>query len=195
MSASRFFWYLTSTINWSSFHELSEISNMTQCRNHNHWLISETYLSQESAINFTFLLLNSFSNSMTFASSLVQTGVKSPGCVKRIAQQSSIHLWNEIGPLVVSAQKSGNTAPRIGIFLVKGNGFFGLRFFCSGLFCLFSFNEIQLGGSRRKEIAQHRLHSLSFVKKQRKTVERKEITHWDLNYLRLSQNYHNVNEL
>ena len=76
---------------------------------------SHAYLSQERAINLTSLRLNSSSNSRTLASSVVHTGVKSPGCVKRIPQEFSSHLWNEIGPTVVSARKSGNTAPRMGM--------------------------------------------------------------------------------
>ena len=46
----------------------------------------------------------------TVPSSVVQTGVKSFGCEKRMAQPSPIHSWKRIAPAVVSAVKSGATS-------------------------------------------------------------------------------------
>ena len=77
-------------------------------------------LSQESAISLIFLFLNSCSSSTTLAISVVQTGVKSPGWVKSIPHELPSHLWKAMGPIVVSAQKSGNTTPNTGgIFFLK----------------------------------------------------------------------------
>src|SRR5437868_4628891 len=42
-----------------------------------------------------------------YPSSVVQTGVKSLGCEKSIAQPSPIHSWKLMGPWVVSALKFG----------------------------------------------------------------------------------------
>ena len=42
-----------------------------------------------------------------YPSSVVQTGVKSLGCEKRIAHESPIHSWKLMRPSVVSASKSG----------------------------------------------------------------------------------------
>ena len=44
--------------------------------------------------------------------SVVQTGVKSAGWLNRIAHLPAFHLWNSIGPIVVSALKSGTMQPR-----------------------------------------------------------------------------------
>ena len=43
-------------------------------------------------------------------SSVVQTGVKSFGCEKRIAHPPPIQSWKRIAPSVVSAVKSGATS-------------------------------------------------------------------------------------
>jgi hypothetical protein len=42
---------------------------------------------------------------------VVQTGVKSLGCEKRMAHLSPIHSWKRIFPSVVSAVKSGASSP------------------------------------------------------------------------------------
>ena len=45
--------------------------------------------------------------------SVVQTGVKSAGCEKRMAHLPFFHSWNESHvPIVVSALKSGTMLPR-----------------------------------------------------------------------------------
>src|SRR6266567_9147941 len=56
-------------------------------------------------------LSNSGLSLAMYPSSVVQTGVKSLGCEKRIAHLSPIHSWNRIVPSVVSAVKSGASSP------------------------------------------------------------------------------------
>ncbi len=46
-----------------------------------------------------------------YPSSVVHTGVKSLGWENRTAHESPIHSWNEIGPSVVCAWKSGAVSP------------------------------------------------------------------------------------
>ena len=65
---------------------------------------------------------------MTLANSVVQTGVKSAGCEKRIAHDPPNQLWNEIGPCVVSALKSGNSVPKAGISAVLANSVLARRY-------------------------------------------------------------------
>lgn len=93
----------------------------------------------EIPITLTPRLAKSGARRATSPSSVVQTGVKSPGWEKRIAltslvstvitgcnymrihtQSFPIHSWKEIGPLVVSALKSGAMLPsrRAGMFAV-----------------------------------------------------------------------------
>lgn len=43
---------------------------------------------------------------------MILTGVKSAGCEKRMPQESPSQSWNLMGPLVVSASKSGAMLPR-----------------------------------------------------------------------------------
>src|SRR5690349_4943893 len=66
------------------------------------------------------LVLRLSNSGLSFAmypSSVVQTGVKSLGCEKRIAHLSPIHSWKRIFPSVVSAVKSGASSPmRTAIF-------------------------------------------------------------------------------
>src|SRR5919106_2409802 len=52
-------------------------------------------------------LSNSGFSPAMYPSSVVQTGVKSLGCEKRIAQPSPIHSWKLMVPWVVSAVKFG----------------------------------------------------------------------------------------
>src|ERR1700761_6190391 len=67
--------------------------------------------STESPISLTPRLSNSGFSRASAPSSVVQTGVKSFGCENSIAQESPIQSWNRILPSVVSASKSGATAP------------------------------------------------------------------------------------
>src|ERR1700742_843361 len=67
--------------------------------------------STERPINFTPRLSNSGFSLASAPSSVVQTGVKSLGCENSIAQELPIQSWNLILPSVVSASKSGATAP------------------------------------------------------------------------------------
>src|SRR3989475_5106156 len=69
--------------------------------------------SIDRPIAATFRLSNSGFRRATEPSSVVQTGVKSRGCEKRMAQRSPIHSWNRIGPSVVSAMKSGAASPSL----------------------------------------------------------------------------------
>src|SRR5258707_14120595 len=64
-----------------------------------------------SPINLTPRLSNSGFSLASAPSSVVQTGVKSFGCENRSAQLLPIQSWNLILPSVVSASKSGATAP------------------------------------------------------------------------------------
>src|ERR1700676_5231961 len=64
-----------------------------------------------SPISLTPRLSNSGFNLASAPSSVVQTGVKSFGCENRSAQLLPIQSWNLILPSVVSASKSGATAP------------------------------------------------------------------------------------
>src|SRR3954447_20547383 len=48
-----------------------------------------------------------------YPSSVVHTGVKARGWEDRTAQPSPLHSWNEIGPSVVSAWKSGAVSPMV----------------------------------------------------------------------------------
>ena len=43
--------------------------------------------------------------------SVVQTGVKSAGCEKSTHQESPMNSWKLIGPMLVSAVKSGTLSP------------------------------------------------------------------------------------
>ena len=94
--------------------------------------------------NIVFTLTPLFSNSgKSFAArpnSVVQTGVKSAGWLKRTAQLLFIAEWNSMGPEEVSALKSGTTSPRnrltLGLysaillfFLLKNFFFFNKIFF------------------------------------------------------------------
>src|ERR1700739_2902889 len=67
--------------------------------------------STESPISLTPRLSNSGFNFARAPSSVVQTGVKSFGCENKSAQLLPIQSWNLILPSVVSASKSGATAP------------------------------------------------------------------------------------
>src|SRR6266568_7381151 len=67
--------------------------------------------STESPISLTPRLSNSGFNLASAPSSVVQTGVKSFGCENNRAQLLPIQSWNLILPSVVSASKSGATAP------------------------------------------------------------------------------------
>src|SRR5882724_7311194 len=62
-------------------------------------------------ISLTPRLSNSGFNFARAPSSVVQTGVKSFGCENNSAQLLPIQSWNLILPSVVSASKSGATAP------------------------------------------------------------------------------------
>src|SRR5450631_1448921 len=64
-----------------------------------------------SPISLTPRLSNSGFNLASAPSSVVQTGVKSFGCENNSAQLLPIQSWNLILPSVVSASKSGATAP------------------------------------------------------------------------------------
>ena len=48
-----------------------------------------------------------------YPNSVVQTGVKSLGWEKRMAQPSPIHSWKLTGPWLVSAEKSGAVSPTV----------------------------------------------------------------------------------
>src|ERR1700689_5892097 len=67
--------------------------------------------STESPINLTPRLSNSPFSLASAPSSVVQTGVKSFGCENNSAQLLPIQSWNLILPSVVSASKSGASAP------------------------------------------------------------------------------------
>src|SRR5919204_5032402 len=67
--------------------------------------------STERPISLTPRLSNSGFSLASKPSSVVQTGVKSLGCENSIAQLFPIQSWNLILPSVVSASKSGATAP------------------------------------------------------------------------------------
>src|SRR3954470_15451948 len=64
-----------------------------------------------SPISLTPRLSNSGFSLASAPSSVVQTGVKSFGCENRSAQLLPIQSWNLILPSVVSASKSGASAP------------------------------------------------------------------------------------
>ncbi|KAG6554116.1 hypothetical protein Mapa_004032 [Marchantia paleacea] len=66
---------------------------------------------QLRASTFTPRFSNSGMNLPTAPSSVVQTGVKSLGCEKRIAHDPSMYLWKSISPCVVSATKEGARSP------------------------------------------------------------------------------------
>ena len=92
-----------------------------------HLLCSSRPLA-EIPITFTLRFWKSGARRATSPSSVVQTGVKSPGWENRMAygaewdkiqserdvitQESPIHSWNLIGPAVVWASKSGAMLPR-----------------------------------------------------------------------------------
>src|SRR6185437_3289842 len=91
--------------------------------------------STDSPISLTPRLSNSGFSLATAPSSVVQTGVKSLGCENKRAQELPIQSWNLILPWVVSASKSGATAPigsamsrphivqvfdKFGIFSIRG---------------------------------------------------------------------------
>src|SRR5213592_1637356 len=67
--------------------------------------------STERPISLTPRLSNSGFSLASAPSSVVQTGVKSLGCENNSAQLLPIQSWNLIFPSVVSASKSGATAP------------------------------------------------------------------------------------
>src|SRR6202142_4610465 len=67
--------------------------------------------STERPISLTPRLSNSGFSFASAPSSVVQTGVKSFGCENNSAQLLPIQSWNLILPSVVSASKSGATAP------------------------------------------------------------------------------------
>src|SRR3954471_22067254 len=67
--------------------------------------------STERPISLTPRLSNSGFSLASAPSSVVQTGVKSLGCENSSAQLLPIQSWNLIFPSVVSASKSGATAP------------------------------------------------------------------------------------
>src|SRR5580700_11942648 len=67
--------------------------------------------STERPISLTPRLSNSGFSLASAPSSVVQTGVKSLGCENSSAQLLPIQSWNLILPSVVSASKSGATAP------------------------------------------------------------------------------------
>src|SRR6516225_591585 len=67
--------------------------------------------STDKPISLTPRLSNSGFNFASAPSSVVQTGVKSFGWENSIAQLLPIQSWNLILPSVVSASKSGATAP------------------------------------------------------------------------------------
>jgi hypothetical protein len=50
--------------------------------------------------------------------SVVQTGVKSAGWLKKKAHPSPIQSWKETGPMVVSAVKSGTMSPKSSVMSV-----------------------------------------------------------------------------
>src|ERR1700754_870714 len=58
-------------------------------------------------MTLTLRLSNSGLSFATVPSSVVQTGVKSLGCEKRMAQPSPIHWWKSMVPWVVLAVKFG----------------------------------------------------------------------------------------
>src|SRR6266700_5757763 len=62
-------------------------------------------------ISLTPRLSNSGFSFASAPSPVVQTGVKSFGCENNSAQEFPIQSWNLILPSVVSASKSGATAP------------------------------------------------------------------------------------
>jgi hypothetical protein len=63
--------------------------------------------TRTSPIIFTSRFSNSSFMRANAPSSVVQTGVKSAGCEKRIVQLLPIHWWKSISPLVVWAWKLG----------------------------------------------------------------------------------------
>ena len=75
--------------------------------------LCESTGSIERPIGLTFRRSNSGLRRATYPSSVVQTGVKSRGCEKRMAQASPIHAWKLIRPSVVSAVKSGAVSPSL----------------------------------------------------------------------------------
>src|SRR2546425_6558745 len=83
-----------------------------------------------SPISLTPRLSNSGFSLASAPSSVVQTGVKSFGCENRSAQLLPIQSWNLILPSVVSASKSGATAPiwraMLRPHLIQVTGKFGL---------------------------------------------------------------------
>src|SRR5262245_49514165 len=67
--------------------------------------------STDRPITLTLRLSNSGLSAATRPSSVVQTGVKSLGCENSTPQLLPRYWWNEIGPSVVSAVKSGASSP------------------------------------------------------------------------------------
>src|SRR5215831_7990327 len=68
------------------------------------WLSTGSTLSP---MIFVLRLANSGASPAMYPNSVVHTGVKSLGWENKTAHPSPIHLWNSIGPWVVSAVKSG----------------------------------------------------------------------------------------
>ena len=68
--------------------------------------------STDTAIGLALRAANSLDRAAVRPSSVVQTGVKSAGWLKRTAQEPCFQSWKEIRPAVVSAVKSGAVSPR-----------------------------------------------------------------------------------
>ena len=68
--------------------------------------------STDSAIALVLRLANSLCSAEVRPSSVVHTGVKSAGWLKKTAHDPFFQSWNEISPSVVSAVKSGAVSPR-----------------------------------------------------------------------------------
>lgn len=76
---------------------------------HRWWSSTE---STETAMGFALRWANSPDRAAVRPSSVVHTGVKSAGWLKRTAHAPFFHSWNEMGPWVLSAVKSGAVSPR-----------------------------------------------------------------------------------
>src|SRR6056300_1346739 len=67
----------------------------------------------ERAIALTLRFANSLSSAAVRPSSVVHTGVKSAGWLKKTAHAPFFQSWNDISPSVVSAWKSGAVSPSL----------------------------------------------------------------------------------
>ena len=76
---------------------------------HSRWSFT---LSQDKAMTLTPRFSNWGKNFWTCDSSVVQTGVKSAGWLKSMAQDPPSQSWKSTRPVVVSQEKSGTTSPR-----------------------------------------------------------------------------------